>query len=71
PLHNSEQMYQALKSLGIDTQLVVYPGQSHGISKPSYQRDVLERYLAWYDKYLTPSTAFPIFEPKLRKKKSN
>ncbi len=57
PLHNSEQMYQALKSLGIDTQLVVYPGQSHGISKPSYQRDVLERYLAWYDKYLIPSTA--------------
>ncbi|MDF5711150.1 MAG: S9 family peptidase [Nostoc sp. S4] len=56
PLHNSEQMYQALKSLGIDTQLVVYPGQSHGISKPSYQRDVLERYLAWYDKYLIPST---------------
>ncbi len=55
PLHNSEQMYQALKSLGIDTQLVVYPGQSHGISKPSYQRDVLERHLAWYDKYLTPS----------------
>ncbi|MBD2435182.1 S9 family peptidase [Nostoc sp. FACHB-110] len=55
PLHNSEQMYQALKSLGIDTQLVVYPGQSHGISKPSYQRDVLERYLAWYNKYLKPS----------------
>ena len=55
PLHNSEQMYQALKSLGIDTQLVVYPGQSHGISKPSYQRDVLERHLAWYDKYLIPS----------------
>jgi len=57
PLHNSEQMYQALKSLGIDTQLVVYPGQSHGISKPSYQRDVLERHLAWYDKYLIPSAA--------------
>ncbi|MEH2163471.1 MAG: S9 family peptidase [Nostoc sp.] len=57
PLLNSEQMYQALKSLGVDTQLVVYPGQSHGISKPSYQRDVLERYLAWYDKYLLPSTA--------------
>ncbi|MEH1911248.1 alpha/beta hydrolase family protein [Nostoc sp.] len=71
PLHNSEQMYQALKSLEIDTQLVVYPEQSHGISKPSYQRDVLERYLAWYDKYLIPSTASPIFEPKLIKKKSN
>lgn len=57
PLHNSEQMYQALKSLGIDTQLVIYPGQSHGISKPSYQRDLFQRYLAWYDKYLIPKTA--------------
>ncbi|GIL39703.1 S9 family peptidase [Roseiterribacter gracilis] len=52
PLLNSEQMYQALKSLGLDTQLVIYPGQFHGIKRPSYKRDVLERYLAWYDKYL-------------------
>ncbi|MEH2339663.1 S9 family peptidase [Nostoc sp.] len=51
PLHNSEQMYEALKSLGVDTQLIIYPGQSHGISKPSYQRDRLQRYLTWYDKY--------------------
>ena len=52
PLLNSEQMYQALRSLGRDTQLVIYPGEYHGITKPSYQRDRLERYLAWYDKYL-------------------
>ena len=52
PLLNSEQMYQALRSLGRDTQLVIYPGQFHEITKPSYLRDRLERYLAWYDKYL-------------------
>uniref|UniRef100_UPI001ABB8CFA prolyl oligopeptidase family serine peptidase n=1 Tax=Aetokthonos hydrillicola TaxID=1550245 RepID=UPI001ABB8CFA len=52
PLLNSEQMYQALRSIGVDTQLIIYPGQSHGISNPSYMRDQLERYLAWYDKYL-------------------
>ncbi len=51
PLHNSEQMYQALKSLGVQTELVIYPGQYHGIRKPTYQRDRLERYVAWYDKY--------------------
>ncbi|MEH2303407.1 MAG: S9 family peptidase [Nostoc sp.] len=51
PLHNSEQMYEALKSLGVDTQLIIYPQQSHGISKPSYQRDRLQRYLTWYEKY--------------------
>ena len=54
PLLNSEQMYQALRSLGVATQLVIYPGQHHGINKPSYRRDRLERYLAWYDKYLKP-----------------
>jgi dipeptidyl aminopeptidase/acylaminoacyl peptidase len=52
PLLNSEQMYQALKSLGRETQLVIYPGEHHGIRKPSYQRDRLERYLQWYGKYL-------------------
>jgi dipeptidyl aminopeptidase/acylaminoacyl peptidase len=57
PLLNSEQMYQALRSLGLATQLVIYPGQFHDITKPSYQRDRLERYLAWYDKYLMPKPA--------------
>ena len=45
-------MYQALRSLGIDTQLIIYPNENHGISRPSYVRDRYERYLAWYDKYV-------------------
>ena len=52
PLSNVEQMYQALRSLGRDTMLIVYPGESHGLSVPSYERDRLQRYLDWYDKYL-------------------
>ena len=52
PLLNSEQMYQALRTLEVPTQLIIYPGQYHGISKPSYVKDRLERYVAWYDKYL-------------------
>ena len=54
PAAGSEQMYQALKSLGIDTQLVIYPNQFHGITVPSYRVDRLERYLKWYDRYLKP-----------------
>jgi dipeptidyl aminopeptidase/acylaminoacyl peptidase len=54
PLLNSEQMYQALRSLGVPTELVIYPGQSHAITRPSFARDRLERYLAWYDRYLKP-----------------
>jgi dipeptidyl aminopeptidase/acylaminoacyl peptidase len=53
PLLNSEQMYQALKSLGRETQLVIYPGEYHEIRKPSYERDRLQRYVDWYRKYLT------------------
>ena len=52
PIINSEQMYQAMKRLGRTTELVVYPGQHHGISKPSYVKDRWERYLAWYNRFL-------------------
>jgi dipeptidyl aminopeptidase/acylaminoacyl peptidase len=55
PIAGSEQMYQALKSLGVDTQLVIYPGQFHGLSIPSYERDRLQRYLNWFNKYLQPN----------------
>ena len=54
PAAGSEQMYQALKSLGVDTQLVIYPAQFHGITVPTYKVDRLQRYLSWYDKYLKP-----------------
>ena len=56
PITGSEQMYQALRTLGVPTQLVVYPGQFHGITKPSFVKDRLQRYVAWYDKYLKPGT---------------
>jgi dipeptidyl aminopeptidase/acylaminoacyl peptidase len=52
PLLNSEQMYQALRSLGIPTELVIYPGQWHGLGRPSYQADRMRRSLAWYDRFL-------------------
>ena len=57
PLAGSEQMYQALRSVGVDTRLVIYPNQFHGISIPSYRVDRLQRYLDWYAKHLKePST---------------
>ncbi len=55
PVQGGQQMYQALRSLGIETQLVIYPNENHGIQRPSYIRDRLERYLAWYNKYLKKS----------------
>ncbi|TKB97928.1 S9 family peptidase [Pedobacter cryophilus] len=52
PSEGSEQMYAALKTLNIPTELVIYPNQFHGIGILSYQADRLKRYLDWYAKYL-------------------
>jgi dipeptidyl aminopeptidase/acylaminoacyl peptidase len=52
PVVNSEQMYQALRSLNVPTRLVIYPGQFHGLTKPSYIQDRLERMIDWYGRYL-------------------
>ena len=52
PIINSEQMYQAMKSLGRETLLVVYPDAHHGIRRPVYQKDLLGRFLGWFDKHV-------------------
>ncbi|MEX0661645.1 MAG: S9 family peptidase [Balneolaceae bacterium] len=52
PVLGSEQMYQAMKRLGVETQLVVYPGEHHGISNPVFQKDRFERYLDWFNHYV-------------------
>ena len=57
PLLGGEQMYETLKSLGVPTELVVYPGQFHGFTKPSFIKDRYERWLAWWTKYLKPEQA--------------
>jgi dipeptidyl aminopeptidase/acylaminoacyl peptidase len=52
PLAGGEQMYQALKTLGVPAQLVVYPGEYHVLTRPSFLIDRTQRYLAWMDRYL-------------------
>jgi dipeptidyl aminopeptidase/acylaminoacyl peptidase len=49
-------MYEALRTLGVATQLVVYPGQFHLFTRPSYIEDRAARYIAWFDHYLGPAT---------------
>ncbi len=48
PILGGEQMYQALKRLGVKTELVVYPDEFHEFTLPSHIKDRLERNLAWY-----------------------
>lgn len=52
PIINSEQLYIALKRQGVPTELVVYPNEGHHLSVPSYEKDLYERYFAWFERYL-------------------
>jgi dipeptidyl aminopeptidase/acylaminoacyl peptidase len=55
PILGGEQLYQGLKRLGRETELVIYPGETHAIRRPSFQKDRFERYIAWYSKFLKPA----------------
>ena len=52
PCLGAQQMYQALRSRNLATLLVVYPGEGHGLSVPSYLRDRMQRNIAWYSRFL-------------------
>jgi dipeptidyl aminopeptidase/acylaminoacyl peptidase len=55
PLIGGQQLYQALKLTGVPTRLVGYPDETHGIARPSFQRDRLERIVDWFGRYLKPA----------------
>ena len=52
PVVAGEQMYQALRSLNVPTELIIYPGQFHGFTRPSFIRDRYQRWFNWYDKWV-------------------
>ena len=52
PISGGEQMYQALRTLAVPTQLVVYPDEHHVVTRPSFLKDIAERVPAWIDRYI-------------------
>ncbi len=52
PAPQSFEFWHALKTLGVLTQLVVYPGEGHAFRQPEHRRDVIERAIGWFDQYL-------------------
>ena len=68
PIIGGEQLYQALKYLNVPTELVVYPGQFHGFTRPSFIKDRYERWLAWYDHYVAGKAvpASPVPAPEVK-----
>ncbi|HZX69267.1 MAG TPA: S9 family peptidase [Rhodanobacter sp.] len=55
PAPQSFEMWHALRAQGVPTSLVVYPDEGHHFVNPAHQRDVLQRALEWFGKYLPAS----------------
>jgi dipeptidyl aminopeptidase/acylaminoacyl peptidase len=52
PSAQSYEFWHALKTLGVPTHLIVYPGEGHLFIKPEHQVDRMEQTVGWFDKYL-------------------
>jgi dipeptidyl aminopeptidase/acylaminoacyl peptidase len=52
PAPQSREFWHALKTLGVETELVIYPGEGHVFNQADHQQDVMERLVAWFDHYL-------------------
>jgi dipeptidyl aminopeptidase/acylaminoacyl peptidase len=52
-LNQADSMFVALKKLGVDTQIALYPEDGHGVhNQPKHTADYHQRAIAWFDKYL-------------------
>ena len=54
PAPQSFEFWHALRDLNVPTQLVVYPNEGHGFADPAHRRDVLERAVEWFARYMPP-----------------
>ena len=52
PMPQSREFWWALKTLGVKTQLVIYPGEGHEFLQSEHRRDVIDRLTGWFDQYL-------------------
>jgi dipeptidyl aminopeptidase/acylaminoacyl peptidase len=55
PAGQSQALYRALKRYGVETELVLYPREGHGLREQQHLLDRLRRVVAWYDRHLKPA----------------
>jgi dipeptidyl aminopeptidase/acylaminoacyl peptidase len=56
PIAESEQFYIALKDVGVETIMVRYPREGHGVRETGHIVDLIERSIGWYEKHFAPTT---------------
>jgi dipeptidyl aminopeptidase/acylaminoacyl peptidase len=54
PVSEAEQWYIALKDVGVETVMVRYPREGHGLREPRHLVDAIDRSMAWYEKHFAP-----------------
>jgi dipeptidyl aminopeptidase/acylaminoacyl peptidase len=52
PIIGSEQMYQALRTLGVPARLIVYPDEHHVFTRPSFVKDLAVQMSSWVNRYV-------------------
>ncbi len=52
PAPQSFEFWHALRDEHVPTELVVYPNEGHGFTNPAHSRDVLDRAIDWFAKYM-------------------
>jgi len=56
PAPQSFEFWHALRDRHVPTQLVVYPNEGHGFVDPTHRRDVIERAVEWFNRYMPPAS---------------
>ncbi len=54
PIGQGLEFYTGLRSLGVETEMVVYPREPHGFKERAHLQDRFRRILEWYDRHLKP-----------------
>jgi dipeptidyl aminopeptidase/acylaminoacyl peptidase len=68
PVSEAEQWYVALKDVGVETVMVRYPREGHGLREPRHMVDAIDRSLAWYEKCFAPPKPDPVRPAPAKKK---
>ena len=51
PIAEAEQFYVALKDVGVETAMLRYPREGHGLREPRHIVDSIDRSIAWYERF--------------------
>lgn len=52
PVPNAYELYQGLRDMGVETELIIFKGMGHGSNKPRWNQAIMKQNLVWFCHYL-------------------